>query len=116
MWTMGSPFDAPLPRFQQAAAHLSSNIGPNAKKPPLSAYSHLLFTHVSTLSTQQETAQAFQSVLLTSRACVNGANTSASCTAFRSFASFLNTLFVGHAQVRACPLMAKSRFRRGQNP
>ncbi|BDA48972.1 hypothetical protein COCOBI_13-0820 [Coccomyxa sp. Obi] len=36
MWAMGSPFDAPHPRFQSAAAHLSSSIGNNCKKPPLS--------------------------------------------------------------------------------
>ncbi|CAK0786487.1 hypothetical protein CVIRNUC_009700 [Coccomyxa viridis] len=37
MGSIGSPFDAPLPRFQQAAAHLSSSLGSsNSKKPPLS--------------------------------------------------------------------------------
>ena len=39
MGSMGSPFDAPLPRFQQAAAHLSSSLGSSSsKKPPLSEH------------------------------------------------------------------------------
>lgn len=39
MGTMGSPFDAPHPRFQQAAAHLSSlGSSSSSKKPPLSEH------------------------------------------------------------------------------
>lgn len=37
MGSLGSPFDAPLPRFHQAAAHLSNSLGTSSsKKPPLS--------------------------------------------------------------------------------
>ena len=37
MGSLGSPFDAPLPRFHQAAAHLSNSLGASSsKKPPLS--------------------------------------------------------------------------------
>jgi len=48
MGSLGSPFDAPLPRFQQAAAHLSNSLGQSSsKKPPLSEPQSLLLSMVS---------------------------------------------------------------------